>query len=311
MQDRINILIADSIDLSNIKILDKKRFSVNIKLGIANSEILQSRISYNALIIRSTRIIDKAILSRCGLDLVATCSKGVDHIDVDYAKKKGIKIINCISGNHISAAEHTLGLILEIYKRISYSDALIRQGNFSIIDFERRELAGKKIGIIGVGKVGSHVAKLSEAFGLKIFANDIDKEARIKTSHLQFKSLIYILKHCDIIALHIPIDKKNYNFISKDKLDLISEKSIFINTSRGRIINEKHLTRLLKRKRIAFAGLDVFYNEPDINKEFFKLENVILTNHSAGKTIESRNRIAKDILMQVRNFYINFGKRTK
>ena len=88
MQDRINILIADSIDLSNIKILDKKRFSVYLNLGITNSEILQSRISYNALIIRSTRIIDKAFLSRCDLDLIATCSKGVDHIDVDYAKKK-------------------------------------------------------------------------------------------------------------------------------------------------------------------------------------------------------------------------------
>lgn len=306
MQDRINILIADSIDLSNLKILKKKRFNIDIRFGITNSEILESKVPYDAVIIRSSRGIDKTFLSKCNLDLIATCSKGVDHIDVDFAEKKCVKIVNSISGNHISAAEHTLGLILEIYKRICYSDALIRHGKFSLIDFERRELAGKKIGIIGVGKVGSYAAKLSEAFGLKIFANDIDKEVRIKNSHLQFKSLNFILRHCDIITLHIPLDKKNYNFISKDKLDLISEKSIFINTSRGRVVDEKHLIKLLKQKRILFAGLDVFYNEPDINKEFFKLENVVLTNHTAGKTIESRIRIAKDILMQVRNFYINF-----
>ena len=304
MLKKIKILIADKIDLSNIKMLPKSQFTVVVNFGISNSAILKSKVSYDGIIIRSTRIIDEAFLSKCNLRIIATCSKGVDHIDVNYARKKKIAVIICQEGNNISTAEHTMGLILTIFKKICYSDNLVRNGRFGFIDFNRRELDGKKIGVIGIGKVGSHVVKLSEAFGMEIFANDIDYEVRKKYTHLQFKSLNYILKHSDIITLHIPLDKRNYNFISKEKLDLINLDSILINTSRGKIIDEKHLIKLLRQKKIAFAGLDVFHNEPDINIDFFKLDNVILTNHIAGKTQESSIKIAKDVLEQVRNFFV-------
>jgi phosphoglycerate dehydrogenase-like enzyme len=102
--------------------------------------------------------------------------------------------------------------------------------------------------------------------------------------------------------VHIPLTKENSKFLSKEKLELLNENSVFINTSRGGVIDEKHLIKLLKKGKIKFAALDVFEHEPFINPEFFKLKNVILTNHTAGKTVESSVKIAKDIFLQIYNF---------
>lgn len=111
------------------------------------------------------------------------------------------------------------------------------------------------------------------------------------------------MENCDIITIHIPMSKKNFRFISEDKLKLLKKDSIFINTSRGDVIDENHLLKILKQKGIRFAGLDVFSHEPDINKEFAELDNVLLTNHIAGKTIESRRKISDNIFNQIKNIF--------
>jgi len=197
-----------------------------------------------------------------------------------------------------------LALILEIFKKIKFSDSQIRKGKFRDLNFERRELFGKTLGVIGVGKVGSYVVRLAKAFGMKIIANDIDSKVRKTYKNLEFRSSVYLLKHSDIVSIHIPLNDKNKNFISKSKFDLMKKNSVFINTSRGAVIDEKYLIRLLKRKKIKFAGLDVFENEPDINRELFKIENLIMTNHTAGKTAESRVKMSEDIFHQISNHYI-------
>ena len=208
--------------------------------------------------------------------------------------------------NCISAAEHTLALILEIYKKIKYSDSLIRRGKFADTNFERRELSGKTIGIIGVGKVGSYVVKLAKAFGIKVIANDIDIKVRRKYKNLIFRNLENICKNCDIISLHIPLNNFNNNFISKNKLGLLQKDSILINTSRGKILDENYLIRLLEKKKIKYAGLDVFNSEPNINNRFFGLNNVVLTNHIAGKTIESKSKMSEEIILKIKNFYLKY-----
>jgi len=308
--EKINILIADDIDLSYLDLFPKTNYNIIFKHGLNNQSILNFDKRIDCLIIRSTRIIDKKFLDNCSIKIIATCSRGVDNIDTDYAKLKNIKIINSSGTNSISAAEHTFGLILEVFKRISLSDKIIRKGNFEYTEFERRELYGKKIGIIGVGKVGSHVAKLSLAFGMKIFANDTDVNVKKIHNNLNFKPLSYLLKHSDIITLHIPLNKENRKYISKEKLNLFNKDSVFINTSRGGVVDEKHLIKILKAGKIKFAALDVFEHEPDINPEFLKLNNVILTNHIAGKTSESRVKMAKDIFLQIKE-HLHFSKNPK
>jgi len=301
--EKINILIADDIDLSNPDIFPDKNFNIIINPGIENQTILNSSNQFDCLIIRSTRLIDRHFLDKCNVKVIATCSRGYDNIDTEYAAEKKIKIIYSSGTNCISAAEHTFGLILEIFKKICLSDKLIREGNFIKTDFERRELNLKKIGIIGVGKVGSHVAKIAAAFGMQIIANDIDDEVKKQHKELLFKPLEFLLSESDVISLHIPLNTENRNFISKEKLNLISSSAMFINTSRGAIIDEKHLIKLLKSSKIKFAGLDVFENEPEINPEFFELGNVLLTNHTAGKTSESRVKMSQDIFTQVVQFF--------
>jgi D-3-phosphoglycerate dehydrogenase len=298
----IRILVADKVDEKYFKIFDKNLFIIEFKIGISNSEILLLPAKYHILIIRSTREINKQFLDTCKFKVIATCSRGTDHIDVKTAKKNKIKILYSENGNYVSTAEHTVALILAIYKKICFADKLVRSGNFAGTDFETYELKGKKIGIIGIGKVGSYVAKLASAFGMIVYANDIDREVRLKNPHLKFKSLKYIITNSDIITVHIPLNKFNENFISQKKLELLKKNSVLINTSRGKVIEEKYLLKMLKEKKIFFAGLDVFENEPFINKRFFSFENVILTNHIAGKTVESKHKIVEEILLQIKNY---------
>ncbi|MEP7146923.1 MAG: NAD(P)-dependent oxidoreductase [bacterium] len=299
----IKILIADDIDISALKILSSKRFFVKIEIGIFNSEIIRRYNYFDVLIIRSIRNIDKNFLEQTGFKIIATGSKGTDHIDVEFAEEMGIKILNAEDSNNISAAEHTLALILAIEKSLLFSDQLVRENKFSFYDYERHEIYGKSIGIIGFGKVGSYVGKLCSAFGMKVYANDTDKNVVKKNKNFIFKNVKYILKSCDIVSIHIPLSKKNLYFITKEKLKLLDKKSILINTSRGDIIDEKYLLKMLIENKIRSAGLDVFSNEPGINRRFRNLSNVVLSNHIAGKTIESRRRVSENIFRQIRKFY--------
>jgi D-3-phosphoglycerate dehydrogenase / 2-oxoglutarate reductase len=303
-KNKIRILVADNVDLSGLKLLPKKYFIAELKLGITNTDILKHYNDYEILALRSTRKIDRNFLSKCGFKIIASFTKGLDHIDLQSAKEKNIKIINSESGNTVSAAEHTFGLILAIYKNIFFSDSLVRKNKFSYYDFKRTELRGKKIGIIGFGKVGSRVAKYANAFEMKIIANDIDKKVREKNRKYDFRNLDFLLKNADIITVHIPLNPENKNFISRSKMLLIKDKTVFINTSRGEILDEDNLLKMLKNGKLYYAGLDVFKNEPDINKSFFGLKNVLLTNHIAGKTEDSKQYISNDIFMQVKKIFL-------
>lgn len=302
-KNKIRILIADEIDPDGLKLLPPKKFSVISKINVSNPEILKNYNDCNVLVIRSTRIIDRDFLNKCNFQVIATCTKGTDHIDLVSAKKRNIVVINSQTGNVVSAAEHTFALLLGIAKQIKLSDKHVRENKFGNNDFKRIELRGKKIGIVGFGKVGSRVAEYAKAFGMIVYANDIDSNVIKNNPETDFKSLNFVLKKSDVVTLHIPLNISNVNFISGNKLKLLSEKTILINTSRGGVIDEDYLIDMLKKRKIYFAGLDVYKNEPNINKLFFKQENVVLTNHVAGKTEDSLKYISNDIFMQVKKYF--------
>lgn len=204
----IRILIADEIDTAGFALLSPKKFHIKTEFGISNSGIIKKYRNYNVLVIRSIRKIDRNFLDKVKFDVIATCSKGTDHIDAEYCAGKDIKIINADDSNNISAAEHTLAMILAIYKNLMFSDSLVRNNRFTFYDYERREIYGKSIGIIGFGKVGSYVGKLCRTFGMKVYANDTDRRVWIREKDFNFKNLNFILKNCEIITVHIPLNKK-------------------------------------------------------------------------------------------------------
>jgi len=305
LSDKVKILIADKIDLTHLKILNKKLFDVTLKTGMSNPYILKYTYDkyFNVLLIKSQRKIDKHFLSRCNFEIIGTASKGVDHIDLKYAEKRKILIINSENGNTLSAAEHTFALILDSIKKTHYSDKLVRQGRFNEWGYERRTMSGKRIGIIGTGKVGLQVAKFALAFNMEVLANDIDPLVRKENINLKYRSLKYLLRNSDIVTVHIPLCENNRMFIDKECFKTMPANIIFVNTSRGEVIDERSLIKKLQREKQFFSALDVFMNEPEINSELSGLANVILTNHVAGKTREGEQNIGLELFTQLKNKY--------
>lgn len=307
------IFIADRIHSDGVKILHKKGFTVIERYDLPNPGLIEvisrkakGKDTNSCLIVRSVRTIGKKEIDALKINyinLICTASSGYDNIDYLYCKSQKISVLNVPLGNYVPAAEHTIALILSVLKSIKTADTDVRNGIFDEKRYQNQEFSGKKIGIIGVGRVGSHVAKLSRAFGAIVLGNDIKKTLKYRYKWIIFKKLEDLLKEADIISVHTPLDKTTINMIDGKKLRLLKRNAILINCARGGIINEPELIKILIQGRVQYAGIDVFKNEPVINKDFIKLKNVVLTPHIAGKTIESKKRISIQLAERIIEHY--------
>lgn len=296
------IFAADKIHPIGLSILRKAGFKICEKYTLDNERLFDfireftSRNDFSScLIIRSVREFNQSeieILSKLSIKVICTASSGYDNIPIETCKKYSIKVINVPEGNYISAAEHTAALLLCIFKSIKQADSDMKAGKFENLRYTNYELFGKTVGIIGVGRVGSHVAKLCRAFGAKILGNDIKKTLAHIYRWIEFKELDELLKASDIVTVHTPLDVSTRNLLNPRRLGLLKRNSVVLNCARGGIINEKALVSRLKSGKIYYAGIDVFQNEPKVRAEFRKLNNVLLTPHLAGKTVESSRRIS-------------------
>ena len=302
------ILIADKIHPSGISILRKNKFDIYPNYNLSNSDLIKiaSKLNTEILIVRSIRKLDKQFISRLrnetSVKVLCTASSGMDNIDVSYAKKSGFSVFNVPDGNFVSAAEHTFTLILAAVKNLTKYDASMKKGIFDNSKSGNFELSGKVIGVIGVGRVGSYVARLANAFNMRVLGNDIKKNLKYKYKWIEFVGLKHLLQPSDVVTVHVSLNDSTANLLGKMDLQRLRKNSIFINCSRGGIVDEKALLEALKRKKISYAGLDVFQNEPGINKAFAKLNNVILTPHVAGKTKESIERISVLLAKAIVNY---------
>ena len=269
----------------------------------------------SALVIRSTRIINRKFINdltrRTGIGLICTVSSGFDNVDLKYCRSFNIDVMNVPGANSISAAEFTLGLVLSIYKNIIPADIKMKKRIFNAAVYNNNELYGKTIGIIGVGRVGSKVAEYAKAFGMEVIGNDINSKLRKKYKSVRFMPLNKLLAKSDIITLHVPLDSSTVNIINQDNIKLIRQNSVLINCSRGGTVNETAIINRLKNGKIRYAGIDVFINEPLINKNFSKLGNLIITPHLAGKTAESSKRMAAYTAENIIKYYKNNRRSAK
>jgi len=232
------------------------------------------------------------------LKMISNFGVGFNNIDIDFAREKGIIVTNTPDSVTLPTAEHTMGLILAVMRRISEMDRKLRQGK--VIDWKvmsnlGNSLNGKVLGIIGMGKIGQATARMANVFGMNVVyysRNKIDTamEIELKTKFLPLNDL---LKFADVVSLHVPLNDTTTNFISKCELSQMKDTAFIINTARGAIINERELVEALKAKEIAGAGLDVFELEPNINDELLIMDNVVLTPHIGTGTIETRIATAK------------------
>lgn len=322
MKKTVNIFIADDVHKAGIVLLNKY-FNLFVLKGFGNNILLKhiklisgnSKSLPSALIIRSTRKIDRKFLQSVskisGLKLICTVSTGFDNIDTVSSAEFGIDVINVAGANSTAAAEFTMGLILASVKGIINADKIVKKGNFDSSVFRNTELYGKTIGIIGVGRIGSRVAKYSKSFGLKVYGNDINPAVRKKYRFINFCSLDKLLEVSDIVTIHTPLDKTTRYILNKRNLNKIKHNSVLINCARGGVIEETALIKAVKSGKIGYAGIDVFENEPRVNKKLLKLRNVILTPHLAGKTVESKEAMASAAADKIVKYFLYPEKRRK
>lgn len=240
-------------------------------------------------IIIGVDIADREMLKSCkNLKAIAKYGVGVDNIDLDTAKELGIKISRTVGSNSVSVAEHTIALIFACAKRIVDGAINVKNGKWNK-NYEI-ELMGKKIGIIGFGNIGKHVSRLAQGIGMNVCAYDVFpiNEKYAKEHNIQICSLDELVRTSDVITIHTPLTPETKDMINAERLKEMKTTAIVINAARGGIINEADLYEALVNKEIFASGFDVFSTEPPkTDEKLLRLDNFILTPHTASKTLEA------------------------
>ena len=296
----MKILICDSLNEKVLKELQAIGDCIDISSSNTKNEDLDENIEDSEIVvIRSGTTLDKAIIEKGkSLKIIARCGVGVDNIDVDYAKSQNIFVTNSPSANLISVVELTVALIISAARKINLSDKHLKEGKWNRKEFVGIELSGKQLGIIGFGKAGKLVSERMKAFGMSIaFYDPYIKDWNGSEKNLELDEL---LTSSDIVSIHVIKTKETENLISKEKLDLLKENAILINTSRGGVLDEDYLIELLKSKKIFGAGLDVYSEEPPKNIDTFSDLNLISTPHIGASTSEAQLKAGLDTVENIK-----------
>jgi len=296
----MKVLVADPISAEGTDIL-RDHAQVDIKPGLTPEELISTIGDYDALVVRSqTKVTAKVIEAGKKLQVIARAGVGVDNIDVDEATRRGIVVVNAPTSNTISAAEHTIALMLALARHIPQANAVLKSGVWRRSDFMGTEVRNKTLGIIGLGKVGSEVARRARGLEMKLIAHDpfipVDRarNLQVKLTHLE-----QLLKEADFITLHAPLTSSTKGLISAKELALVKPTARIINTARGGLIDEKALAKAVKEKKIAGAAIDVFSTEPATESVLFESDKIIVTPHLGASTTEAQAMAAKDVAEQV------------
>lgn len=237
------------------------------------------------------------------LKLINVAFTGVDHVDQAAAKEQGIQIANAAGYSNTAVAELVIGLTIDILRKISSGNELIRQGS-AVVSYQGNEIKDKTVGIVGTGRIGIATAKLFKAFGANLIGFNRSEKEKAKEIGLEYVSLDELMKQSDIISVHLPSNDETKNTLSKEKLALMKESAILINAARGPIIDNDALAELLNEDKIAGAGIDVFDMEPPIPADYplLNAQNAVLTPHVGFLTDEAMEIRAQVVFDNVLKF---------
>jgi len=296
----MKVFITREISEKAIHLLRKEKFQVNVykkDKPIGKKELIKNIKDADGVISLLTEKFDKELidkLSKC--KVIANYAVGFNNIDVEYAAKKKIIITNTPDVLTDSTADIAMSLILACSRRLMEGERLIRQGKFKGWQpnlFLGIELKDKIVGIVGAGRIGTEAAIRAKAFKAKIvyFSKSRNYDLEKRTGAVKL-SLNNLLRRSDIVSIHLSLNEKTYRLLDEGKLSLLKKSAIIVNTARGEIVDEKELIKILKQKKIFSAGFDVYENEPAINPELLKLDNVVLLPHIGSATEEARTAMA-------------------
>lgn len=306
------ILITDYVHPTMPKALREKGFEVDDKQGIPLEEMFRIIDAYQGIVFNSRVKIDRHLLDLGkNLEFVARLGSGLEIVDIDLCKERGVEVFSSPAGNALAVAEHALGMLLAVSNNLIQANEEVKKFEWNREKNRGFEISGKTIGIIGFGNNGKRFAELIRGFEMEILAYDIIPE-KVDNSIARFTSLEELQAQSDIISLHIPLTKETLQLINSEFIDRCKNGFILINTSRGPIVHTKDLITGLQEGKVSHACLDVFENEKTqtyteeetrMYKQLFALQNVIVSPHIAGWTKQSLYRIAHILTESIINHY--------
>lgn len=312
----MKILANDGLDASGIEILTQNGFEViTTKVSQENLSEYINHNNISVLLVRSATQVRKELIDTCpSLEIIGRGGVGMDNIDVEYARSKGIQVINTPSASSASVAELVFAHLFTGVRFLEDSNRkmpLLGNSDFSGLKksySKGMELRGKTLGIIGLGRIGKEVAKIALGLGMKVIASDnMVDEVGIKVDFfnhqfinvpIKTEKIENILSHADFISVHVPAQKDGY-LIGEKEISEMKNKVAIVNCSRGGVIDENALIKALDSGKVSFAGLDVFENEPKPSQEILSHPKISLTPHIGASTVEAQDRIGISLAEQI------------
>ena len=294
------VLISDPIAQEGVDLLSEYA-EVEVRPGLTKDELKAALAEYDGLIVRSeTKVTADVIQAGTRLQVIGRAGVGVDNIDLDAATLQGIAVVNAPTGNTIAAAEHTMALMLALARHVPQANATMRAGEWKRSTFIGVEMRGKTLGIIGLGRVGSEVARRAAGFSMSLLGYDPFVSADY-AQHLgvELASLEELLRRSDFITVHTPITDSTKGLIGVDELGITKPGVRLINVARGGLVNEDALLQALESGHVAGAALDVFDKEPPGESPLVQHPKVVTTPHLGASTEEAQQEVAREVAQEV------------
>jgi len=298
-----NILITEPEYFDQEAVYILKSVGTVTAKRLTKQELIKEIENVDVLVCRIETHVDKTILDAAKkLKIIGSATTGLNHIDVEYAKQKGVKIINLAGTHTTSTAEYTFSLILTLAKRIPWAFENLKTGVWERYRFFGHTLHGKTLGVIGYGKIGRQVAEYAKTFGMNIIAFD----PYVKTADIRMVSLEDLLREADVITIHAMLTKETENLIGEEQFKLMKKNAILVNAARGQIVNSESLIKALKNGVILGAAQDVFAEEPlpptdPLIRFARENQNLLITPHIAASTHEAIHEAGLEIATRIRD----------
>jgi D-3-phosphoglycerate dehydrogenase len=300
-----SVLVSDSIARAGVDLLEATPgFRVTFKTGMSPDELISEIPGHDALIVRSATKVTAEVLAQAGnLKVIGRAGTGVDNIDLDAATRAGVVVVNTPGGNSIAAAELTMSHLLAMARNLPQANADLRDGRWERKRYMGVEVAGKSLGVVGLGRIGREVARIAKGLRMDVIGFDpyVSKEAAASMG-IEYSALDGLLERADFVTVHVPKTPETTHLIDSKALARMKKGSYLINCARGGLVDEKALLDAIESEHVAGAALDVFESEPPSETRLIEHPRVVSTPHLGASTIEAQQRVGTEIAEKVRDF---------
>ena len=303
------VLVSDKLSDAGLAILRSATgLTVDYRPGLSESELADVIGDYDGLVIRSGSKVTAKVLERAdSLQVIGRAGIGVDNVDVQAASRKGVVVMNTPTGNMITTAEHAISLLLALARKIPQATASMKSGKWEKTKFEGTEIAGKTLGVVGMGNIGRIVADRAIGLKLNVIAYDpVLSPEKASSLGIELVSIQELFSRADAITFHTPLTAETKNLVNADSIKTMKKGVLIVNAARGGIVDEAALAAAIQEGHVGGAALDVFVNEPlEADSPLTKVDKIILTPHLGASTGEAQERVALEIAEQVADYLIN------